>query len=732
MSSRPLDAFVGAAIIFVQVICGLAALSFANLPKQVGTLTVFGAAAAAGSVLLTLIDQVAIASFGHLPAVAFWCIAGVSLVLVVKRFSFVSTMYADDLYVGALCFLAMFLGLSQSNPAAIVASATLGLVFVVFRGLRQRPNFGHALLGLILVEATFVSAQRVFNGSQSFWWALNRGSDDQIYSESLSWSISRSGPLTNPLAAGIELNYHWFSFAWSGMTSRLGGFEPFFVTLHLVNPLGLFATASILILILHQLKIGRIGVALTIVIAFATSTFPEPTRLAYVLNTSNVVSHLWFALTIWFVVRYLQNSTLSNGVVVVAGTVITFLAKIPYATSILAGLSLVVLVAGFSREHFGRHLMMTVGSFSGCAVAYVAFISPPDWRSAGFRLGNSVGELLTNSTRPLEFFLIVVALVIMHSWLIAPGLTSLAKNHLHDNVHVFLIGAALIGLLRFLVDGATSENYFLSAAILPIAILAATSEDAVEQLVDQNQLLRTSLFLGAIIVFVGGMIIAFDRYFTTQSSEWKLFVLSSLSLGALMAVGYPVLRNHPTQKRAFVLLACVAIGVAQFAGSLATSDLARLSPDRTYVSTSHIEGLSWLRENARNDDIVATNFSLCRKGSTCVAETARSTVSAFSQLVTFAEGPRSIVGAGPNSSGGRPYPGWLEQRIELSLDAIEAPTADRLSRLRCDGVAYLAVMNSNPSTPIERIDGTDLMFSNDEISILRLKEPSDSKTCSAN
>jgi hypothetical protein len=139
-----------------------------------------------------------------------------------------------------------------------------------------------------------------------------------------------------------------------------------------------------------------------------------------------------------------------------------------------------------------------------------------------------------------------------------------------------------------------------------------------------------------------------------------------------------------------------------------------------------------LRENARNDDIVATNFSLCRKGSTCVAETARSTVSAFSQLVTFAEGPRSIVGAGPNSSGGRPYPGWLEQRIELSLDAIEAPTADRLSRLRCDGVAYLAVMNSNPSTPIERIDGTDLMFSNDEISILRLKEPSDSKTCSAN
>ena len=732
MSSRPFDAFVGTAIIFAQVICGLATLSFTNLPKQVGTLTVFGAAAAVGSVLLTLIDQVAIASFGHLPAVAFWCIAGVSLVLVVKRFSFVSTMYADDLYVAALCFLAMFLGLSQSNPAAIVASATLGLIFVVSKGWRRRLNFGLALLGLVVVEVTFLGAQHLFNGSQSFWWALNRGSDDQIYSESLSWAVSRSGPLTNPLAAGIELNYHWFSFAWSGMTSRLGGFEPFFVTLHLVSPLGLFATASILVLILQQMKIGRIGVALTTVIAFATSTFPEPTRLAYVLNTSNVVSHVWFALTIWFVVRYLQNSTMSNGMLVIAGTVITFLAKIPYAASILAGLSLVVVVAVFSRELIVRHLVTTAGTIFACAVAYAAFISPPDWRSAGFRLGNSVGELITNKTGLLELSLIVVALVITHSWLIAPTITSLTKNRLHDKVHVFLIGAGLVGLLRFLVDGATSENYFLSAAILPIAILAATAEDAIKQVVNQNRLVRTSLLLGALTAFVGGTIIVFDRYFTTQSSQWKLFILASIPLAAVMVIRSPILHIQPAQKGAFVFLVCIAFGVAQFAGSLAASDLSRISPDRAYVSSDQIEGLTWLRENARNDDVVATNFSLCRKGSTCVAETARSTVSAFSQLTTFAEGPRSIVGAGPNPSGGRPYPEWLEQRIALSLDAIETPTADRISRLRCDGVTFLAVMTSNQPVQIERIDGTDLVFSNDEISILRLKEPSISKPCSAN
>ena len=731
MSSRPFDAFASTTVIFAQVICGLALLSFVDLPTQVGTLTVFGAAAATGSVVFTLIDQAAIVSIGQMPATAFWLLTGVSIIIVVKRFAFNLSMNTDDLYVGTLCFLAMFLGLSQSNPAAIIGSAAVGMLAIAILALRRKLNFGQALLGLLVVEATFFGAQRLFNGSQSFWWSLNRGSDDQIYSESLSWAISRSGPMSNPLAAGIELNYHWFSFAWSGMTSRLGRLEPFFTTLHIVGPFGLFATASILTLILREMKIGRIGIALAIAMTFATSTFPEPTRIAFVLNTSNVVSHIWFALTIWFVVKYLNKSTLGNGLAVVVGTVITFLAKIPYAASIIAGLCLVVVVTGFSRERIGRHLATTAGSISACAIAYSAFISPPEWRSAGFRLGNSLGQLITDKTRPFEFLLIAIALVVVYSWLIAPPLASFAKNRLHDNVHVFLIGAALVGLLRFLVDGATSENYFLSAAILPISILAATTEGTVGQIVKLNRLLRTSLFLGVPAMFVVGTIIAFNHFFTTQSSEWKLLALASVSLGSLIAVSYPVLRNHPTQRAAFIVIVCTAVGVAQFAGSLAISDLSRLSPDRLYVSSSQVEGLSWLRENAHNNDIVATNSSLCRKGSICVAETGRSTVSAFSHLTTFVEGPRSIVGAGPNSSGGRPYPEWLEKRIELSLDAIETPTAGLLAKLQCDGVTYLVVMASEPPAPTKRIDGASVVYSNGEISILRLKEPTNSKPCSA-
>ena len=120
VSSRPFDAFASTTVIFAQVTCGLALLSFVDLPTQVGTLTVFGAAAATGSVVFTLIDQAAIVSIGQMPATAFWLLTGVSIIIVVKRFAFNLSMSADDLYVGTLCFLAMFLGLSQANPAAII------------------------------------------------------------------------------------------------------------------------------------------------------------------------------------------------------------------------------------------------------------------------------------------------------------------------------------------------------------------------------------------------------------------------------------------------------------------------------------------------------------------------------------------------------------------------------------------------------------------------------------
>jgi hypothetical protein len=56
------------------------------------------------------------------------------------------------------------------------------------------------------------------------------GSDDAIFSESLSNSLGRLGPWDNLAVAGHPIPYHWFSLALSSSMQNLIGAEPFFVT----------------------------------------------------------------------------------------------------------------------------------------------------------------------------------------------------------------------------------------------------------------------------------------------------------------------------------------------------------------------------------------------------------------------------------------------------------------------------------------------------------------------
>lgn len=64
--------------------------------------------------------------------------------------------------------------------------------------------------------------------------ALYTGTDDLVFSESLSNSISLFGLKDYIAAIDSPIRYHWFTLAWSGMTSRLSGSAPFDVTLHVV------------------------------------------------------------------------------------------------------------------------------------------------------------------------------------------------------------------------------------------------------------------------------------------------------------------------------------------------------------------------------------------------------------------------------------------------------------------------------------------------------------------
>lgn len=731
MSNDPAGSLVVTAVIFAQVSCGLAILSFTVSPHYLGNVATFGLALAIGAAVFTVVDQVVLATLGSSPTAIFWVFGLGSFVVVMLRSAKSPLSADDDLFEATMCFLAMFLGLSASNPAAIVASAFLIAMYLMARRLRIQLSWTSMLVPLGMIVSTFYLGQRFFNGAQPFWWGLNRGSDDQIYSESLSWAISTHGPFSNPLANGVELNYHWFSLAWAGLTSRLGGLDPFFVTLHVVGPVGLIGTAAIIVAILRHLKVGRIGIAIAIVVAFASSTFPEPTRLVYVLNTSNVASHLWFALTIWLIVRYLDVPNFTRGSAVVFATVVTFLAKIPYGVSLLTGLGLVGIVAITSRQHIRQHVSVAIAATATTAMAYIVFISPPAWRAAGFRLGNSLGGLVEQGDQLTKLLTVIMALVVIHAWLIVPLLSGIRGLRHGPSIEVFLVGAAAAGLLRFLLDGATSENYFLSAAVVPVALLAATREGDVRDAFTYRHRRRTLAQLTTIGIGSFLILVIMNRQFDSQTNQVKLVVLSSFASVAILIFAIRSVRQSNSKWFTQLFLGVVALGVAQFMGSLVSSDHSRLSHDRQYVTTAQIQGLTWLREHATRDDVIATNISLCRDGQECLVETGRSIVSAFSRHMAFVEGPRSIVGAGPNPAGGRPFPEWLEERIALALNASEDLNAVDLEKLRCSDVDYIVISPITHTNDTTSPPWLTSVYANSEISIFELASKNGHLDCSA-
>ena len=125
---------------------------------------------------------------------------------------------------------------------------------------------------------------------------LHMGSDDQIYSEVMSNSLNKNGLTSNMAAIGSEINYHWFSFAWSGALSELTNSPPFAVTLHAVPLFCVFTTALLIVSVSGYISSSRNAAILSICILLFGNSLPAFNNIPYyfVLSTSNIFSIVVF------------------------------------------------------------------------------------------------------------------------------------------------------------------------------------------------------------------------------------------------------------------------------------------------------------------------------------------------------------------------------------------------------------------------------------------------------
>ena len=132
-----------------------------------------------------------------------------------------------------------------------------------------------------------------------------------------------------------------------------------------------------------------------------------------------------------------------------------------------------------------------------------------------------------------------------------------------------------------------------------------------------------------------------------------------------------------------------------------------------------IDSLNWLRNNSKVDAVIATNRGICTGSDPCGFDESSFLISAVAHRRVLIEGPRFVTG-------GRPYPDWVNERIQKSLAFANSPSNTSFYNLKNMGVTWY-FMDTNYLSDLAISSNTswgewaELVHQNSNILILKLR-----------
>ena len=513
---------------------------------------------------------------------------------------------------------------------------------------------------------------------------LFTGSDDLVFSESLGSSIANFGLVDHAAALGTSVRYHWFSLAWSGLVDRVSQVEPFVVTLHTAPIFSSLCIAGLLMSLCLRLTRSILMGRIAILILFATSLTFDPQRFFTVFNTSNVVSVMWFLLFAYFYSCYLNRELRFPFIVLPLIAVVTLLSKAPYAAAIPVGLIGVFIIDFVRKRSSIANIGMLVVVSVSMVIAYIVWLAPHSWEQRKF-VRNFNFLNFTGLDYLAGLATIAVATTLLGA-LFAPTfvLTKSTLTTQETRFLVFISSGSLVAVLRLVLSGGSGELYFYGIAIVLWALACSWALTQRWSTMSTSQipirLYTISAFVPAIVHL---SLVSLGLAPSVTSGPDRFFVSSTL-VSLVVAVMSASLLRMRTLRVVIVLF---------LVGSLITSGIRFVvvaSNPVEYLSTTEVASnedvaaLTWLRNHSDSHDIVATNRFLCPSDTECAFDDSSFLISAVARRRVLVEGPRFVIG-------GRPYPQWILDRINLSLRFADSPNDDDLKRIRDLGVSWFFI-----------------------------------------
>ena len=717
-------------LVALQVILGVSVFLQFSASKRLPTAGLLLVGASLGFALTTAVD-VTLVSAGLLGlTVAPIVLISLISVIVTRRFWKELLDGAPGLDTPIILFgISLILGKGALSFGWLIA---LGIFIICAVVIRLKPGMSTHIRNLGTSFAFVISclAIRLWHPPVAygtwFFQPLYTGTDDNVFAESLSHSLANFGLGDFAASSGVTNRYHFFSLAWSGMTSRVGDLEPFVMTLHVVPMIAFGLTASLVWVLTGMLTNSRRAPALAVVVLFASNSLPEQFRFFHTNTTSNTMTHVWLVAAFVIAVGLLRSRDRILWIPLTVLSTAVMLAKAPYGVVLLGGLAfLFVATLTHKSPHTTRWTLSLVPALVFPALAAIVFLRPVEWSQRYYSLHfNGMRLAVGVSSHQLVIFCVIVLILVAR----VAGLVW-SRPHRADSegqrlAWIMLMGSTVTGLVSLVLDGNSAERYFLAAALVAAAPLTAIGIDrAVNTLRGSGHPKSQPLLvviglaaLGTAIHVVGEWILGVGL--TSPSMSFIPAITAIVSV--VVAIIFRRAGTRADQFSSIVASIIIAFAI----GSTITYVRIGLEENpysftETVADTRDIEALAWLRGNSAKLDIVATNRYLCPDSGSCPFDDSSMLISALSQRRVFIEGPRFVVG-------GRPYPDWVTRRVEESLAFVINPTSGTLDQLMVSDVDWFYLDKTGPgvsSTTIAEMRSLALApFENERVIIFKLSQ----------
>lgn len=674
-------------ILSIQVVVGL--LVTENVVNfKLSAIESIAVGFATGSLVLTVLDQLSVAMNRHVNGLIPQVIL-LGLLAWKRRNRFRPLLPCPELLdfrLIAITPVIVMSGYGVFGPgwwlAMLIVVVATGATFLPVVTTSIRRLVAMSVLGL-LACLTVLTVARPSTPPYGEWVLrpLYTGSDDLVFSESLSWSLAHFGISDYAAAVGNSVRYHWFSLAWAGLIEKLAGVGPFITTLHVV-PTTTFAVLAWLIFAVIRVANQRESAATVAVFTlFATAVAIEPHRFFDVLNTSNIVPFLWFLLIPCALIGSAKDTLRGAPVVIALLVGVAFLAKAPFGAAALVGAETALLVM-WLRDRRRSHVL--TGFLTGLTsiASYLLFLSPHQWEQRRFRISWTFANLAPDSSLYPLVPIVLIAAILFILFIGLLGRPCKFAERSTTVLTAFLCGASLIGLLRFVISGGSAEMYFFNVTILCASIV--TGVGVVTRADSRNHLTPNILIAAAIISFALMTIDLQYGILSRVTSEQVALIVGPLiypvAIVTLFWIACTTLRSSiHLDKVLLIMVASLAASSAQLVEILRQPEQYVMTTQ--VASVEDVSALTWLRNSTPKDAIVATNRFLCPINESCDFDDSSFLVSAVGHRRVLVEGPRFVIG-------GRPYPDWMNARILLSTRFAESPTKTDLRTLQGLGVDW--------------------------------------------